>query len=1268
MDEQNLSRTTGFVPQQVAGLELLTRYSMNTARATSVSSSMVEFRMKEKELTGGRQWNLQYLRDQFFQKGLERLYRKYDDKLRESLIYVYIALLLTFSTVHIILVIVSTYSEDIQSQSTYLSMGMYVLRITIPVLSLWKCFYDPNRKKWFWMPIVVTFIIIVDLVVTDIAVPIHSMSEGIALRPAYSTMALLSIYVFLPLRNNYLVIILGVVVSTVYVLIYAFFTYSDNPQIGVVITSDVIYMIGVNLMGTYFRLMNEIVTRRSFLDRQACVESTWRLKFVKSQEERLMLSILPEHIVSKVRHDIRSIYLSLQSHDLVHNIKSFNDRYVEEHDNVSILYADVVNYTRISTTLSAMRMVELLNELFGRFDEASEEHDVLRIKFLGDCYYCVSGIPKPSAQHAKNCVDLGLDMIHIIKDVREKRALNIDMRIGVHSGRILSGLIGIRKWQYDIWSKDATIASKMESTGQAGKVHVTKQTLELLQSVDNEYVIERNSACENDLFISKNKLETYLLSRRLMPIESKTTFRRPSVGLNKIIIKTTSRLSERRNLNARRTTSFIDENLVEYQQMLKAADAQMEKEIEDMTNGKNQITNESRLNRITMMFKNFEMEKSFLLQADPLFKYYIACCLLILLLIFLINGLTTKWFYGYHWYVWSLFGLLILMLIAIQPLTWFHFVWSNYNGIDEPKNTYVRTIYDMSVDIVKSAKIRTAMYIIISVGLAAMSIVNVLGCTEVEVEPSVLTVLSNCVSTWHVTQCWGLALLLNFLFSRVFFIFKWIVAGGMTTFYLWMVWGMRTDLFATDVSWNVGLDPRLSHTLSVVFITITLYWVDRMTEFRNRLDYLWQVQLGEEQQEAETMLKVNNMLLENILPGHVVQVYLNMNRSIDELYYEKYDNVAVMFASLTDYKLGVEDDADLSDKTVLGMLDSVISDFDRLLLTGSSAYKVEKIKMAGWTYMAACGLEPSKRQSFDSTSINSNIKNQNTVYNRAIVMTMLEFAAAMMRKLQDFNRGSFQSFEGLNLRIGISNGEVAAGVVGSSKPLYDIWGHAVNMASRMDSTGETGKIQVTENTALLLEDCGILTTYRGETLVKGAGYIKTYFVPLDEQLNPVRMEKSHDYYQRIEQKNQFDIRNSINSYSSSEYAVSDTQLQQEPIEPGSDTDDSSSSIKSEDSIKDIQNCSDGEHCVTSRNSENTNSTTTIGDIMRSSKNFQSDGGDDENCNNDVNIVIIDNHDIRIVAPPEVNTTSLSHSVISMPEDVFTSDQNATSYSSEKTDL
>lgn len=104
---------------------------------------------------------------------------------------------------------------------------------------------------------------------------------------------------------------------------------------------------------------------------------------------------------------------------------------------------------------------------------------------------------------------LGLDMIQIIRKVRELRGLDVDMRIGVHSGTIISGIIGANKWQYDVWSRDVVIANKMEQTGKAGKVHVTEQTLNLLDISD--YNCTPVESVNNDT-LNKYKIKTYLLT------------------------------------------------------------------------------------------------------------------------------------------------------------------------------------------------------------------------------------------------------------------------------------------------------------------------------------------------------------------------------------------------------------------------------------------------------------------------------------------------------------------------------------------------------------------------------------------------------------------------------------------------------------------------------------------------------------------------------------------------------------------------------------
>ena len=91
---------------------------------------------------------------------------------------------------------------------------------------------------------------------------------------------------------------------------------------------------------------------------------------------------------------------------------------MEKHENVSILFSDICNFTPLTTTLTVDKLVETLNDLFGKFDDAADKHGMMRIKILGDCYYCVAGAPKPDPNHANNSVEMGLEMIDLIKDVR----------------------------------------------------------------------------------------------------------------------------------------------------------------------------------------------------------------------------------------------------------------------------------------------------------------------------------------------------------------------------------------------------------------------------------------------------------------------------------------------------------------------------------------------------------------------------------------------------------------------------------------------------------------------------------------------------------------------------------------------------------------------------------------------------------------------------------------------------------------------------------
>lgn len=242
--------------------------------------------------------------------------------------------------------------------------------------------------------------------------------------------------------------------------------------------------------------------------------------------------------------------------------------------------------------------------------------------------------------------------------------------------------------------------------------------------------------------------------------------------------------------------------------------------------------------------------------------------------------------------------------------------------------------------------------------------------------------------------------------------------------------------------------------------------------------------MAEKKKTAMITKETNKILVHNILPVHVAELYLS-RQFRNEFYNEEYENVAVMFATIMNFETA--ENSMESENNELKCLNEIICAFDEKLLTRSGYLKIEKIKVSGWSYMCACGLDPGRGDSTSSfrgmldgrRSLNmanshhviSSVKNSlppppthkvSLRQSNNVVIILVEFALELMRVLKTISEENenFKNRQPLQLRVGISHGKVMAGVVGSSKPLYDIWGNSVNMASRMDSTGIPGKIQV----------------------------------------------------------------------------------------------------------------------------------------------------------------------------------------------------------------
>lgn len=180
----------------------------------------------------------------------------------------------------------------------------------------------------------------------------------------------------------------------------------------------------------------------------------------QARSETLLLNILPKEIVTILRNEPRTI--------------------ADHFEGASVLFADVVNFTPMSATMTPIELVELLNEVFSYFDTLVEQYGLEKIKTIGDCYMVASGVPRPRADHAQVLTRMAIGMRDYV-DQHEFFGRKLAFRIGLNSGPVVAGVIGRKKFIYDLWGDAVNTASRMESHGQGGFIQITRSTYELVR-------------------------------------------------------------------------------------------------------------------------------------------------------------------------------------------------------------------------------------------------------------------------------------------------------------------------------------------------------------------------------------------------------------------------------------------------------------------------------------------------------------------------------------------------------------------------------------------------------------------------------------------------------------------------------------------------------------------------------------------------------------------------------------------------------------------
>ena len=185
------------------------------------------------------------------------------------------------------------------------------------------------------------------------------------------------------------------------------------------------------------------------------------LEAERAKSEKLLLNILPAAIAERLKNNERTI--------------------AEAYPAATVLFADLCGFTQFSQHVSAHELVALLDEIFSLFDNLAIAHGVEKIKTIGDAYMAVAGLPVPRGDHAEAVADMALGMQSSFRSLMDKRGLDMQARVGIHSGPVVAGVIGKRKFIYDLWGDTVNIASRMESHGEPSLVHVSQPTRNLLE-------------------------------------------------------------------------------------------------------------------------------------------------------------------------------------------------------------------------------------------------------------------------------------------------------------------------------------------------------------------------------------------------------------------------------------------------------------------------------------------------------------------------------------------------------------------------------------------------------------------------------------------------------------------------------------------------------------------------------------------------------------------------------------------------------------------